>query len=83
MKTAMTPQRRKVVLLAVLPALMAPIEGLLIRTHEEPLFFGLSGHFWAGALIGISLVALAAAAYQFHQLSRAAPRSGRGGIGGS
>jgi hypothetical protein len=65
----MSQQRRKVVLLAVAPALIAPFATLLARNHEPQLFLGLSGHFWAGALIGISLVALAAAAYQFKKLS--------------
>jgi hypothetical protein len=70
MKTPMTRQRRKVVLLAVVPALVAPFATLLARNHEPAVFFGMSGHFWAGLLIGLSLVALAAAAYQFRKLSR-------------
>lgn len=70
-KAPLTPQRRKVVLWAVVPAMAAPIVILLTRTHEAPIFLGLSGQFWAGVLIGLSLVALAAAAYQFHKLSRA------------
>ncbi|HEX3948547.1 MAG TPA: hypothetical protein VHW95_01710 [Steroidobacteraceae bacterium] len=65
----MSPMRRKVVLLAVVPALVAPIATLLTRTHEPRIFLGLPAQFWAATLIGISIVALVAAAYQFMRLS--------------
>jgi hypothetical protein len=70
-KTPMTPERRKTVLLAVVPALLAPFSGILARDHQPRLFLGLSSQFWAGALIGISIVALGAAAYRFRKISGA------------
>jgi hypothetical protein len=54
-----TPRSRKVLALfplALAPALLIPMTAWLRQQHDPHLLLGLGSSFWAGVLIGISIV---------------------------
>jgi hypothetical protein len=63
----MTSKDRTTTLIAVSPALMAPVIITLARYDQADFLLGLSSDFWAGTLIGLSI---SAALFAITRISR-------------
>ena len=57
----MNSKNRKYVLLATIPAVVTPLAIALGKRDESNFLLGLSSDFWAGTLIGVSIVVAVAA----------------------